>query len=799
MAYTVDQITQNIVNQLRLLDPSVSAEVGTPERKLIEATAEMIASSQVDFTVLNQQHDLDTMAGGRLDAYLSIFNFGRQRATPAYGTVTFLRNTENTSAIVIPLGTQVQALIDDDLFPSLTYVTLQTVVLEAGQLSVSAPAQCTVAGSIGNIDAGKIVGFGGLRSINGITTVTNYQPMSGGTDAETDAQYKTRFQNTFLRNISGTTDMFLALAVAQNGVSKANVVGPMSRYQEYVQVPTARDNALKTQAGGVDDNGILFLHKRTSAQSTVPYSKYTWPGNHYLTDSTLDPATAVFYRHEVDYVFNSPPIDATAAGTSEQQTITRTSTGGTFTLTFRDSTTAAISGAATLTAAEIETALEALPTVGLDNVAVTGSAGGPFTVTFQNELRYSNVPMLVEDETNLTGGTITIAQSVAGVESTQADDTPVTSPNVTFLNPYDADDNPTGNPSLPLDGVALLEHAYMSVNSRNDVTFGILNCVDVFVDGQNLASASSTEIVPGIAHDLQDSFTLLWTFQDPTGPPIVINFRRALDGAPCTVGHRIQPLYWQPVVDLPDSIQVGAETYYKANFYNTANSTYYNQYDVNTDTYSYPAHYATATEVNSYHGTVRSRNGIEWFLTGNNYLAGQLPEDGETYTGVYIDQQEGAAFTVDGYLYDQNIADLQAITEKNKQVTQDVLVHKAKYRYFRPIITIMYTLGATRTTVNASIAAALSNFFRNQYFGSTVQLSDILQVVHNTPGVDNVRWTNNDDGLNKLEEVGPNGSSLPGGPYYITTDFYLQDNELPASPTANATEITVRAQNTWSV
>jgi hypothetical protein len=149
------------------------------------------------------------------------------------------------------------------------------------------------------------------------------------------------------------------------------------------------------------------------------------------------------------------------------------------------------------------------------------------------------------------------------------------------------------------------------------------------------------------------------------------------------------------------------------------------------------------------------------------------------------------------YLFDQNVSDLQAITEKNKQVTQDVLVHRAKLRYFRPIVTIMYTLGATRSTVDASIAAALGVFYQNQYFGSTVQLSDVLQVIHNVPGVDNVRWTNDSPAGNKMEEVGADGQTLSGGPYYITTDFYLQDNELPAVPSANQATITVRAQNTW--
>jgi uncharacterized phage protein gp47/JayE len=794
--FTVDQITQNIVNQLRLLDPAVSAEVGTPERKIIEATAEMIASSQVDFTVLNQQHDIDSMSGGRLDAYLSIFNFSRQQAVAAYGTVTFSRNAPASNAIVIPMGTQVQALIDDPFFPTLTYVTVQTVILEAGETSVDAPIQCTVAGSVGNIDAGQITGFGGLRTVNGITGVTNQAPVQGGQDSESDAGYKTRFQNTFLRNISGTTDMFLALAVAQTGITKANVVGPQSRYQEYVQVPTARDAALGTVGGvGYDPDGTLYPHKRTSAKSGIPYSKYTWPQSEFLTDGTLDPATAVFYRPEVDYIFNSPPIAYAATGTNEVQTVTRTSTGGTYKLSFRGVSTGNLDATASGTAAGVQTALRALSTIGGTNVNVSGSNGGPYTVTFVGELAGSNVPALVVDAALATGGTVTVATTTPGVAGTRTIDTPATSPNVTFLNPYDATDNQGGDPRLAENNVLLLEHAYMSVNSRNDPSFGVLNCVDLFVDGENIASAASSEILPGTAHDLQNTNTVLWTYQK-TAAPKVINFRRKVDSAACDVGNRLQPLYWQPVVDLPNTIVVGTATFYRANYWNPADSTYYNQ-KLDDGTYHFKAHYATAIEVNSHHGSVRARNGIEWFLTGNNHVGGQLPGDGESYTGPLIDTLAGSAFVVDGYLYDKNISDLQGVLEGNKQVTQDVLAHRAKLRYFRPVITVMYTLGATKAVVDAAIAAQLSAFFQTQYFGSAVQLSDILQMIHNTPGVDNVRWTNDSPGGNKMEEVGADGSTLSGGPFWITTDFYLQDNELPASPSANAVTITVRAQNTW--
>lgn len=680
---TTDQITQNIINQLQLLDPAVSAEVGTPERKIIEATAELIASQQVDFSVLNSQTDLSSLSGGRLDAYLAIFNFGRQQATPSYGTVTFSRTTAPTTAITIPLGTQVIANIDDSIFPQLTFVTTQTVVFQTGTTSVSAPVQCTIGGSIGNIAANTIVGFGGLAPINGISSVSNKQAFSGGTDQEDDATYVSRFKNSFLRNISGTTDMYLALAVSLNGITKANVVGPISRYQEYVQVPTSDDTV---QVTPYDTAGTTFPHKRTSVESTIPYSKYTYATNFYVTDGTLDPSTAVFFRPGVDYIFNAPPWLGTTGAT---------------------------------------------------------------------------------DTTNLY------------------------TPNLTFLNPFDAGVNAGGNTAISSGSVLFMEHAYISKNSRNDYNYGVLNCVDVFVNGENAVSVDSVEVVPTSANNTQGSNTHLWTFHDGASN---INFVRKIDGRPAALGSRLQPLYWQPVLDVPDTIQVGTNTYYKANFYNPADSTYYNKYDGST--YSLKAHYIVVEEVSSYYGTIRARSGIEWFLAGANYLNGQLSSDsGSVYSGAKIDTLAGTQFNLTGYTYDKNVSDLQAIMEKQKQTTTDVLVHKAKLRYFRPIITVMYSFGATQSVVNASIISALENYFSTQYYGVAIQLSDILQVIHNVPGVDNVRWTNQTTGA--LEEVNADGSSKTS-PVFITNDFFIQDNELASSPSANQVTITVRAQNTWS-
>jgi len=65
------------------------------------------------------------------------------------------------------------------------------------------------------------------------------------------------------------------------------------------------------------------------------------------------------------------------AEVDEVQTVTITGapTGGTFTLTFGAQTTSAI--AYNATAAQVQTALQALSSVGASNALVTGSAGRP--------------------------------------------------------------------------------------------------------------------------------------------------------------------------------------------------------------------------------------------------------------------------------------------------------------------------------------------------------------------------------------------------------------------------------------
>lgn len=106
-----------------------------------------------------------------------------------------------------------------------------------------------------------------------------------------------------------------------------------------------------------------------------------------------------------------------AGGVSASQTLTISATSGTFAITYNNQTTTPITASGSLSAATVQAALAALTTIGTGNVAVTGSAGGPFTIAFQGVLANSFIPALVLNTASLVGGSATIAIVSAGVTS----------------------------------------------------------------------------------------------------------------------------------------------------------------------------------------------------------------------------------------------------------------------------------------------------------------------------------------------------------------------------------------------
>jgi hypothetical protein len=111
----------------------------------------------------------------------------------------------------------------------------------------------------------------------------------------------------------------------------------------------------------------------------------------------------------------------TPGGVDEVQTVTLTGSpgSGNFTLTFRGATTGNIAYNAASSA--VEDALELLATIGNGNVRVTGSAGGPYTVTFINDLGKQGVDQMTANGGGLGGGTTPGVTVTTVTEGSDAD------------------------------------------------------------------------------------------------------------------------------------------------------------------------------------------------------------------------------------------------------------------------------------------------------------------------------------------------------------------------------------------
>lgn len=281
MSRTPAQVTQDILDKLKITDPSISFEIGTPERKIIDAVGETIAASYIDNYIAQQSWDIDALSGIELEQFVGLFGFGRLTGQRATGTVTFQLSQPSQQPTQIPLGVDVFAPSANTV-PELHFATLFPATLEVGQTTVEVEAQAVNVGSMYNLPVGQINSFGTQLAF---TSVTNNTPFTGGVDPESDDSLRQRFKNTFLRNIAGTADFYSALALQYESVSRALVLGPVSRYTEQLQITNGK------------------------ATSQINESKFTWPQGEFVA-ANLNQTDEVYYTNGVDYTFSNsiPPV-----------------------------------------------------------------------------------------------------------------------------------------------------------------------------------------------------------------------------------------------------------------------------------------------------------------------------------------------------------------------------------------------------------------------------------------------------------------------------------------------------------
>jgi len=292
MANTPAEVSQRIRNNLNTTIPGLSLEIGTPERKIIDAVAEAISEASIDGYVSGTALDIDTKAGLELEQFVGIFGFGRLQGRRATGTVRMELSNAATQDVLVAASTQfyVPAGGASNGTP-LYFFSTQPAVIVTGTYAVDVPVECAVAGSIGNVSSGTITS---VSAAVGITSVTNLAPMTGGIDVESDEELRQRFKNTLLRNIAGTEDFYRAMCLQNQNVSRVAVYGPTTWY--------------RTQAAAPSASATLPVHQDV---------KYVWRDSQSVFKNLAQPGE-VFYTPGVDYTFaggTSATLARLAAGT----------------------------------------------------------------------------------------------------------------------------------------------------------------------------------------------------------------------------------------------------------------------------------------------------------------------------------------------------------------------------------------------------------------------------------------------------------------------------------------------------
>lgn len=252
--------------------------------------------------------------------------------------------------------------------------------------------------------------------------------------------------------------------------------------------------------------------------------------------------------------------------------------------------------------------------------------------------------------------------------------------------------------ALPNNTIVEVDFEYTPVSSRNDPSTGIVHRVDVWCAGSSPVTATQSVVFRGSR-----------AFNNTPGDPLYRqDFVRLIDGTHPSNTNVFVPLAYGPIISVPDTIDIGANSYGLVG--SGAICDFPNAYQI--------VHRDGATG-----WAANSKFGLE-------FDAANLPAN-------------GSAFVVginDTYVYNEIPTRVQDGIDRWRLLGIDALAHAAKTLNLRFNFAVMYDRGQVPATVDSAIDTALATFVGSLGIGGTLQTSDILRTVSNVNGVDAVRF-----------------------------------------------------------
>lgn len=321
--------------------------------------------------------------------------------------------------------------------------------------------------------------------------------------------------------------------------------------------------------------------------------------------------------------------------------------------------------------------------------------------------------------------------------------------------------------NLPDGTLVDLEFEYVPTSSRNDPVNNINNRVDVWCAGSRPIDAAQTVV-----------FQATMTFSATASDPYYTGKFVHPDGTRPTAGNYFLPLSFGPILTLPDQLSIGGTVYGRAETPDQLGTT------VGAVTYAY----MIVHQDDAFGYTPKSLYGVEW-------LASAIPPANSVFS------------IAENYTYNDVPWGVQTDIDSWRLAGIDAVAHQAKQVALKFNLAVIYNVNVDQPSTQTAIDTALSSWLQGLGFNAVVQASDVIQQIHNVPGVDAVRFLVGAD-VEGWNSATPNaftvgiqrviGTTVVQS-YVDTTgqaqDVILGDDEVPV---LGATFIVAKAQNTWA-
>ena len=785
---------------LAIYDPTWDVGVGSATYKILESVASEIALANNNSVLQTYSYDVNTKSGNQLDVFCNLFGVYRQLGKRASGMVTFSVDNSGslaTSILSIPVGTQVAIPVGGTYTSAVYFATTAPAIINIGQASQDVPVVATIPGIIGNAPAGTISTL--ITNLVGITSVTNYNAISGGLDPESDATFRARWQNTAFNNTTGTFAKYVLTALQDSNVTLANAIGTQSFYTEQLQI----NSNLSVSASGASQ-GIQFVAYSGQTINNVTYSGVTVVSGFTISGGTTPAAFASGLNNTISGIYPTLVINSG------------------FVFTVSGSTNLGISGNNFTISANIPSPYRVV------------LSGGTVTSGILSVGNYSFYDYVISNNPDIgASGTQSYNPSFSGYLFPQGSELVGNNVNTynqqTFVNNTDyiyptnptiqlklTIANATANQSLFVGNSLQVVSEYNPASSRSlAITSG--NFVDIFING-NTSSSTIEQVV------FNPTFVLSGTSSTSY---LNTNYYTLASGAiaatnTATSGDIYVPLNQQPAINFPAQISTAssgqADTLYLYNMQSGSGTTYpicINPYSnvTFTGTAISGSNFVSVTNASTISGLVAGLALTSGSVTsGTTYFISSVSTSGITLnqgasnsgtatlsgralvypiydntlnqnsilqtTGLVFDSATapagwptlptGISWIQYQHNYNSDVVTVESLIQQSRPVGVNTLVHQAQYVPLIINAKIVFTNGYSQPDVMSQLSYQIAGYLQSLQYLGNISFANLATQFLGIPGVYNVKITS-------VQTTAIDGTILNN----YTNDFVLASNQLP--------------------